>query len=238
MHECSQQQFRTGENFHSNTSIDNRELHKLEFHQNRIAPPCSPLKQHQLYGQWVQQRITSSDFLSHPWLHFLRHPSDPYRGSCLCAGQAQPLAPMVYRKPMAQTAVISETYGHNQHLQRVFWGFFGFNVSLLLSTVGCSSFIFTPAHELFQVSSSFPVTQRVCSYFLSLSSLFWEQRKCHAWNPVTEAEVHQHFHWEHAQTAFPERGKSAQKCSREFHFGASSAVLFKPKHLTLTSCIC
>lgn len=73
--------------------------------------------------------------------------------------------------------------------------------------------------------------QRVCSDFLSLSSLFWEQRKWHTWNPVTDAQVRQLFHYEHTQTGFPsgKRWRSAQKCSYEFCFAVSSAVLFRPK---------
>lgn len=73
--------------------------------------------------------------------------------------------------------------------------------------------------------------QRVCSDFLSLSSLFWEQRKWHTWNQVTDAQVRQLFHYEHTQTGFPsgKRWRSSQKCSYEFCFAVSSAVLFRPK---------
>lgn len=65
-----------------------------------------------------------------------------------------------------------------------------------------ASFPLLPS-ELFQVSSPFPLTQRACLDFLSLSSLFWEQRKWHAWNPVTDAQIRQHFHCKHIQPGFP-----------------------------------
>lgn len=160
MHECSQQQFRTGENFHSNTSVDNRELHRLEFHQNRIAPPCSPLKQYHI--MWARSSVKScKQWLPVTFLTPFPEASQwPLQGSMSACWPGLTLSTSDKQPADGQAAVIFETYGKQGASTQggCGWVFFCFNLSLLLSTVGCSSFILTPAHELFHVSSSFPVT--------------------------------------------------------------------------------
>lgn len=111
MHECSQQQFRTGENFHSNTSVDNRELHRLEFHQNRIAPPCSPLKQYHI--MWARSSVKScKQWLPVTFLTPFPEASQwPLQGSMSTCWPGLTLSTSDKQPADGQAAVIFETYG-------------------------------------------------------------------------------------------------------------------------------
>lgn len=124
-----------------------------------------------------------------------------------------------------------------------FWGLFCFNLSLLLSTVGCSSFIFSPAHELFQVSSSFPCHAEGSFVFpltflivLGAEEMPGLESRDRCWS--TSA-----FPLRARPDSFPREREVCSEMSHEFHSGANftillNPILLNPKHLTLASCIC